>query len=89
MFFKFIKQHLHVKSFFGTTQNAIFTQILITVCDNLLLAFAKKVYHIEQILYIFSKAVGLVLFERIPQSGLFKQIDKSKLELENDGQLRF
>ena len=89
LFFKWIKQHLHVKSFFGTTQNAVFTQIWIAVCDYLLLAIAKKVYHIEQNLYIFSQAVGLVLFERIPLSELFKQIDNSKLEPENDGQLRF
>ena len=89
LFFKWIKQHLHVKSFFGTTQNAVFTQIWIAVCDYLLLAIAKKVYHIEQNLYIFSQAVGLVLFERIPLSELFKQIDNSKLETENDGQLRF
>ena len=89
LFFKWIKQHLHVKSFFGTTQNAVFTQIWIAVCDYLLLAIAKKVYHIEQNLYIFSQAVGLVLFERIPLSELFKQIDNSKLESENDGQLRF
>ena len=59
------------------------------MCDYLLLAIAKKVYHIEQNLYIFSQAVGLVLFERIPLSELFKQIDNSKLEPENDGQLRF
>lgn len=89
LFFKWIKQHLRVKSFFGTTQNAVFTQIWIAVCDYLLLAIAKKVYHIEQNLYIFSQAVGLVLFERIPLSELFKQIDNSKLEPENDGQLRF
>lgn len=89
LFFKWIKQHLRVKSFFGTTQNAVFTQIWIAVCDYLLLAIAKKVYHIEQNLYIFSQAVGLVLFERIPLSELFKRIDNSKLEPENDGQLRF
>ena len=59
------------------------------MCDYLLLAIAKKVYHIEQNLYIFSQAVGLVLFERIPLSELFKQIDNSKLEPEKYGQLRF
>ena len=89
LFFKWIKQHLHVKSFFGTTQNAVFTQIWIAVCDYLLLAIAKKVYHIEQNLYIFSQAVGLVLFERILLSELFKQIDNSKLDPDNNGQLRF
>jgi len=54
LFFKWIKQHLRVKSFFGTTQNAVFTQIWIALCNYLLLAIAKKVYHVEQNLYIFS-----------------------------------
>jgi hypothetical protein len=89
LFFKWVKQHLHIKKFYGTTENAVYLQLWIAVCDYLLLAIAKKVYHIEQNLYIFSQAVGLVLFERIPLSELFKQIDNSKLEPENDGQLRF
>ena len=86
LFFKWIKQHLHVKSFFGTTKNAVFAQIWIAVCDYLLLVIAKKMFHIEQNLYIFSQAIGLVLFEKIPVSELFKRIDNSKLEPENDGQ---
>ena len=47
---------------------------------------AKKMFHIEQNLYIFSQAIGLVLFEKMPVSELFKRIDNSKLEPENDGQ---
>ena len=86
LFFKWIKQHLHVKSFFGTTKNAVFAQIWIAVCDYLLLAIAKKLFHIEQNLYIFSQAIGLVLFEKMPVSELFNRIDNSKLEPENDGQ---
>ncbi|MCH4099650.1 MAG: IS4 family transposase [Prevotella sp.] len=87
LFFKWIKQHLHIKSFFGTNQNAIFTQIWIAVCDYLLLLIARKVYHINQELYIFSKAIGLVLFEVIPLADLFNQFDESKLEPGDDGQL--
>ena len=86
LFFKWIKQHLHVKSFFGTTENAVFAQIWIAVCDYLLLVIAKKLFHVEQNLYIFSQAIGLVLFERMPVSELFNRVDNSKLELENDGQ---
>ena len=86
LFFKWIKQHLHVKSFFGTTKNAVFAQIWIAVCDYLLLVIAKKMFHIEQNLYIFSQAIGLVLFEKMPVSELFNRIDNSKLEPENDGQ---
>ena len=86
MFFKWIKQHLRIKSFFGTTRNAVFAQIWIAICDYLLLIIARKMFHIEQNLYIFSQAIGLVLFEKIPVSELFNRIDNSKLEIENDGQ---
>ena len=75
LFFKWIKQHLRIKSFFGTSQNAVFTQIWIAVCDYLLLLIARKVYNIEQELYIFSQAIGLVLLEQIPLTKLFSKID--------------
>ena len=75
LFFKWIKQHLRIKSFFGTSQNAVFTQIWIAVCDYLLLLIARKVYNIEQELYIFSQAIGLVLLEQIPLTELFCKID--------------
>ena len=87
LFFKWIKQHLRIKAFFGTTENAVYAQIWIAVCDYLLLAIAKKMFHIDQNLYIFSQAIGLVLFETIPVSDLFKRVDNSKLEPGNDGQL--
>ena len=87
LFFKWIKQHLRIKAFFGTTENAVYTQIWIAVCDYLLLIIAKKMFHIEQNLYIFSQAIGLVLFETMPVSELFNRIEKSKLEPEDDGQL--
>jgi len=86
LFFKWIKQHLRIKAFFGTTENAVYTQIWIAVCDYLLLIIAKKMFHVEQNLYIFSQAIGLVLFEKMPVSELFNRIDNSKLEPENDGQ---
>ena len=87
LFFKWIKQHLRIKAFFGTTENAVYAQIWIAVCDYLLLAIAKKMFHIDQNLYIFSQAIGLVLFETIPVSDLFKRVDNSKLEPGNDGLL--
>ena len=57
---------MHIKSFYGTSQNAVFSQIWIAICDYLLLAIAKKVYHVDQDLYILSAAVGKELFERKP-----------------------
>lgn len=87
LFFKWIKQHLNIKSFFGTTENAVHTQIWIAICDYLLLIIAKKVYHMKQNLYIISQAIGLTLFERIPLTDIFNQCDNSKLELDWEGQL--
>lgn len=69
--YKWIKQHLHIKTFYGTSQNAVFTQIWIAICDYLLLIIALKMYHIEQNLYIFSNVIGQVLFERTPLNELF------------------
>ena len=87
LFFKWIKQHLHIQSFFGTTENAVYTQIWIAICDYLLLIIAKKLYHMEQNLYIISQAIGLILFERIPLSDMFNQFDNSKLEPDYKEQL--
>lgn len=87
LFFKWIKQHLHIQSFFGTTENAVYTQIWIAICDYLLLIIAKKLYHMKQNLYIISQAIGLILFERIPLSDMFNQFGNSKLELDSKEQL--
>lgn len=87
LFFKWIKQHLHIKSFLGTTENAVYTQIWIAICDYLLLIIVKKVCHMEQNFYIISRAIGVTFFERIPLTEIFKQVDNSKLEPEVKGQL--
>lgn len=78
LLFKWIKQHLYIKAFFRTPQNAVYAQIWIAICDYLLLIIAKRVYHMKQYLCIFTKAVGLVL--EVDLSELFNRIDKSKLE---------
>ena len=61
--------------------------IWIAICDYLLLIIAKKLYHMEQNLYIISQAIGLILFERIPLSDMFNQFDNSKLEPDSKEQL--
>ncbi len=77
-FFKWIKQHLHIKSFYGTSRNAVYTQIWIAICDYLLLNIAKKRFHVNQDLYILTAAVGTVLFERKPLGELFVKSEQSK-----------
>jgi transposase len=86
LFFKWIKQHLHIKSFYGTSENAVYTQIWIAVCAFLLLALAKKKMHIEEpSLYMISQTIGTMLFEKIPVRELF---NKPNLNVSSDdGQL--
>ena len=73
LFFKWIKQHLHIKSFYGTSENAVDTQIWIAVCSFLILALAKKKLGIEQSLYTISQTLGFVLFEKVPINQLFNK----------------
>ena len=77
LFFKWIKQHLHIKSFYGTSENAVYTQIWIAVCSFLILALAKKKLGIEQSLYTISQTLGFVLFEKVPMNQLFNKKQKS------------
>ena len=62
--FKWIKQHLHIKTFYGTTKNAVYTQIWIAICDYLLLIIAKKRYGLVPSLHLISNSIGQVLFKR-------------------------
>lgn len=78
LFFKWIKQHLHIKSFYGTSENAIFLQIWIAVCTYLLLALTKKKMHMNQSLHTISKNVGLFLTDKTSISELFNKTDPEK-----------
>lgn len=71
--FKWIKQHLHIKTFYGTTKNAVYTQIWIAVCDYLLLIIAKKRYGLVPSLHSISNSIGQVLFQRADIRELYNQ----------------
>lgn len=77
LFFKWIKQHLKIKSFYGTSQNAVFCQIWIALCMYILLAIAKKRCKIEQTLYSFSQICGITPFEKVPLNELFSKTSTS------------
>ena len=67
LFFKWIKQHLRIKVFFGTSENAVKTQIWIAISTYLLIAIAKKRLHVEQhSLYEILQILSLSMFENIP-----------------------
>lgn len=64
LFFKWIKQHLRIKSFYGTSENAVRTQIWIAISVYLVIAIIKKTLKLEQSLYTLSQIFSLSLFER-------------------------
>jgi IS4 transposase len=88
LFFKWIKQHLHIKTFYGTSQNAVFTQIWIAICDYLLLIVAKKRYMLDPSLHSISNSIGQVLFKRGNIREIFNQLPLSNAPEEGEaGQL--
>ena len=71
LFFKWIKQHLRIKAFYGTSENAVNCQIWIAICTYLLAAIAKKKLSIPVSLYTFTQTLGLALFEKTNIKELF------------------
>lgn len=82
-FFKWIKQHLHIKAFYGTSQNAVHCQIWIAICTYLLVAITKKKLDLAISLYTFAQTLGLTLFEKTPIKELFN--DKNLINNLSDG----
>jgi len=66
LFFKWIKQHLRIKAFFGTSENAVKTQIWIAVSVYVLVAIVKKRLGLSASLYEILQILSLTMFERIP-----------------------
>ena len=66
LFFKWIKQHLRIKAFYGTSENAVKTQIWIAVAVYVLVAIVRKRLQIEAPLYSFLQVLSLTLFEKMP-----------------------
>jgi hypothetical protein len=66
LFFKWIKQHLHIKAFFGVNENAVKTQIWIAISVYVLVAIIKKRLGVEASLYTILQILSLTLFEKTP-----------------------
>lgn len=84
IFFKWIKQHLHIKTFYGTTRNAVYTQICIAICDYLLLIIAKKQYGLKPRLHTISNSIGQILFKRGDIRDFYNKPDESVNVPEDD-----
>jgi len=81
LFFEWIKQNLRIKAFYGTSENAVKTQIWIAVTTYLLVAIMKKQHQIEASLYTILQVLSVTSFERIPFNQL---LAKSNYKLEAD-----
>lgn len=75
LFFKWIKQHLRIKTFFGTSENAVKTQIWIAVCTYVLIAIAKKRLHLPNSLHEILQILSLTMFEITPINQLLKKYE--------------
>ena len=73
LFFKWIKQHLRIKAFFGTSENAVKSQIWIAVSVYVLVAIVKKRLQLSASLYEMLQILSLTMFERIPLDQLLAQ----------------
>src|SRR5437773_7119108 len=76
LFFKWIKQHLRVKRFFGTSANSVKTQIWIGVSVYVLIAIIKKRLGLKESLYTILQILSLSLFEKKPILSLFEDYDE-------------
>jgi len=87
LFFKWIKQHLKIKSFFGTSRNAVHTQIWIAVSVYVLIAIIKKKVNSEHSLYTLLQKLSVCVFEKIPIQQAFQEIELQKTNNTNSNQL--
>jgi IS4 transposase len=78
LFFKWIKQHLRIKQFYGTTENAVKTQIWTAVSTYVLVAIVKKRLKIQASLYEMLQILSLTMFEQTPLDTLFSKSACSK-----------
>jgi len=75
LFFKWIKQNLKIKSFYGNSANAVKTQVCIAISIYVLLAIIKKKLKIEHSLYTFLQLVSISIFEKMPIISMFSDSD--------------
>ena len=87
LFFKWIKQHLRIKRFYGTTENAVKTQIWIAITVYVLVAIVKKRLNTDASLYTILQVLSLTLFEKTSLDQLLTNIEMPMTTQQNDNQL--
>ena len=87
MFFKWVKQHLRIKAFFGTSENAVKTQIWIAISVYLLVAIVRKRLGLEASLYQILQILSVTLFEKTPILQAFQAFDSQDHLVDSGNQL--
>ena len=87
LFFKWIKQHLRIKKFYGTSENAVKSQIWIAVSVYVLVAIVKKHLNLDASLYTLLQIFSLTLFEKMPIQQAFAGNDHVPNQDQNNNQL--
>lgn len=87
LFFKWVKQHLRIKSFFGTSRNAVFTQVWIAISVYLIVAIMKRKMKLEQNLYTILQILSISLFEKMPMQQAFQDFDHRNITTLDRNQL--
>ena len=88
LFFKWIKQHLRIKRFFGTSENAVKTQVWIAVSVYVLVAIMKKRLNLQESLYTILQILSVSAFERVSVYQLITERDCESFMPANCNQLR-
>jgi len=87
LFFKWIKQHLRIKAFFGNTDNAVRTQIWIAISVYVLIAIVKKRLALDASFYTILQILSITLFERYPLNQTLTQTDAHHPDINSPNQL--
>ena len=86
LFFKWIKQHLSIESFWGRSENAVKTQICIALCAYLLVAILKKKFSIKRNSYEILQILSVSLFDKTPVVKLVSEFKLPKMEAQTQKQ---
>jgi hypothetical protein len=87
LFFKWIKQHLRIKAFYGTSENAVKTQVWTAVSAYMLVAIIKKSLNLDQSLYTILQVLSVTLFEKTPFLQAFSDTELFSNHAESKKQL--
>lgn len=88
LFFKWIKQHLKIKSFWGQSENAVKTQIWIAISSYVIVAIAKKRLDLQYSLYEILQLISLAPFDRTPIKNFFETAEYQNVKEQSYNQLK-